>query len=258
MYEIISGGFKVKTMVIDIQRSKERGSADHGWLHTRYSFSFSDYYNPQRIGFGALRVLNEDWIEPGKGFGKHPHDNMEIVTIILQGSLEHKDSMGNTGFIKTGEVQRMSAGIGVFHSEVNPSKTEKVHLLQIWIESKERDIQPSYEQKSFGGSKLRNQLVELVSGIEEKQDKKESNKYKALYIHQNALFLYGLLDTGKVINHTLSSAENGVYLFLIKGKVKVAEHTLKQGDALGISEVKNISIEAIENTEILIIEIPMK
>src|SRR3989344_2300795 len=233
-------------MKTNLQRSSERGSADHGWLHTQYSFSFSDYYNPKRMGFGLLRVLNEDWIEPGKGFGKHPHENMEIVTIILQRSLEHKDSMGNKGIIKAGEVQRMSAGTGVFHSEYNPSKHKKVHLLQIWIESKERDIKPSYEQKSFGGSVLKNKLVELVSGIE--QDKKKEKG--SLYIHQNTHILYGCLDSGKSVKCTLSSAEQGVYIFIIDGKVKIAGEKLEQGDSLGISEVENISIEATQKAEI--------
>jgi len=149
---------------IKIHKSDERGRAEHGWLHTRFSFSFADYYNPDRMDFGALRVLNDDIIDAGKGFGSHPHDNMEIVSIVLEGELEHKDNMGNHGVIPAGDVQRMSAGSGVVHSEFNASKEKEVKLLQIWIQTKEQNIKPSYEQKSFAKTDKKNKLVRIVSG----------------------------------------------------------------------------------------------
>ena len=136
-------------MKIEVHKAEERGTSEHGWLHSKHSFSFADYYNPEKMGFGKLRVLNDDIVDPGQGFGTHHHDNMEIVSIVLEGSLEHKDNAGNHGVIKTGDIQRISAGSGITHSEYNHSKKEKVNFLQIWIETKEHNIKPSYEQKNF-------------------------------------------------------------------------------------------------------------
>lgn len=232
-------------MKIDIQRSEERGRANYDWLDTRYSFSFANYYNPDRLGFGLLRVLNEDFIGAGRGFDEHPHDNMEIVTIVLEGALEHKDSMGNQGVIPAGDVQRMSAGTGVTHSEYNHSQSEQVHVLQIWVQPREKNITPSYEQKSFSAEK--NTLLPVVSG---------SDKEGALSINQDAEFLLGSVD--KAVAYTLTNPDHGVYVFVIRGRVSIGETQLKKGDAAGISETEQIKITASVPSKILLIEIPLK
>src|SRR3989344_3753779 len=175
-------------MKIKIQHSSERGSTELGWLHSRHSFSFGNYYNPRRMNFGFLRVLNDDIVEPGKGFGMHFHDNMEIISIVLEGALEHKDSMGNHGVIKAGEVQRISAGTGISHSEFNHSYKEKVHFLQVWIEPKETSLRPNYEQKRF--DLKNNKLTTIVSGSKNKN---------TTYINQDAYFLIGNFDKNKTI-----------------------------------------------------------
>ena len=223
-------------MKINIQRSDERGHRKYDWLDTRYSFSFSDYYDPRRINFGTLRVLNQDIIEPGKGFPMHSHDNMEIVTIILEGSLEHKDSIGNHGIIKKDDVQRMSAGSGVTHSEFNHSKKEKVHLLQIWIFSKEEDIKPSYEQKHFNLDK--NKFITIVGK-------------DGVYIHQDAMFLRGIFDKDTKVNY---KAKNNVFVFVINGNVNVDKYVLTKGDSAEISEVGNLELNIKKNSDILIID----
>lgn len=235
-------------MHIDIQRSEERGKQEHGWLYTRHSFSFANYYNPKRMNFGLLRVLNDDIIEADRGFGEHPHDNMEIVTIVLQGSLEHTDSSGGHGVIKSGEVQHMSAGTGVVHSEFNHSKTEPVHLLQIWIEPKEHDIVPVYEQKSFAGKLKKNVLVPVVSG------KKQGN---ALLIHQDAVFLLGELEKGKTVECTLQNRKHGVYVFVIDGELTLGKETLSKGDAAAITETETIALTATKEAKVLVIEVPL-
>ncbi|MBI2597726.1 MAG: pirin family protein [Candidatus Diapherotrites archaeon] len=235
-------------MGINIHRSADRGVAEHGWLHSRFSFSFADYYNPERMGFGALRVLNDDIIEPAKGFGFHSHKNMEIVTIVLEGSLEHKDSMGNTGVIKVGEVQRMSAGTGVVHSEFNASKKETARLLQIWVYPKEQNIEPSYEQKSFQKKGFENKLQAIVSG---------NKKVGALYLHQNAEFLLGSFWTGKSFSHTLLGINNGLFVFLIEGKMQVEEEIIEKLDSAEISHAKKIEFYALEKSKALLIEVPL-
>ena len=225
-------------MKINILKSNERGHRKYDWLETRYSFSFSDYYNPRRINFGTLRVLNQDIIEPGKGFPMHSHDNMEIVTIILDGSLEHKDSMGNHGVIEKNDVQRMSAGNGVTHSEFNHSKKDKVHLLQIWIFSKEENIKPSYEQRHFDLEK--NKLITVVGK-------------GGIYIHQDATFLRGFFDKDIKVNY---KAKNNVFIFVISGNVNVDKYILINGDSAEINEVGNLELNIKKNSDILIMDVP--
>lgn len=230
-----------------IHRSEERGKANYGWLDTRYSFSFSRYYDPEKMGFGLLRVLNDDIVLPSTGFGTHPHDNMEIITIILDGQLEHKDSMGNGSVISKDEVQVMSAGSGVTHSEFNPSKTDKVSLLQIWIYPKEENIKPRYDQKSFPKEERKNKLVTVASGF---------NENGSLYIHQNAEIKLGYFDRAETISYKVRKG-NGVYLFVIDGHIKIGDEELFRRDAIGIYDTDEFVIEISENTEFVLLEVPM-
>lgn len=230
-----------------IHRSKERGRAEHDWLSTRFSFSFANYQNPQRMNFGLLRVLNDDTIAGGGGFGFHPHDNMEIVTIVTEGELFHRDSMGNEGKIPAGDVQRMSAGTGVVHSEMNASKTRPVKLFQIWVFPKEKNIEPSYEQKGFARADKKNKLLCIVSG----------NKEGALGIHQDAEFFLGEIGKQKSVFHKILD-ERGVFVFVVKGKVQVGKEVLNERDSIEISGAEKIELKAIEESEVLVIEVPMK
>ncbi|HVA98224.1 MAG TPA: pirin family protein [Bacteroidia bacterium] len=231
-----------------IHKANDRGKADHGWLKTAFSFSFSEYYNPEKIHFGMLRVLNDDNVAPKMGFGMHPHDNMEIVTIPMVGSLEHKDNMGNSSVIKTGEVQIMSAGTGVMHSEFNPSQTEATQLFQIWIFPKERNIKPRYDQKDFSELLKNNSFNTLVSPI--KSD-------ETLWINQNAYFSIGKFDAGQKASYNIQSKGNGVYLFVIEGKIEAETIFLERRDAVGISETDNFIFDVKENSHLLAIEVPM-
>jgi redox-sensitive bicupin YhaK (pirin superfamily) len=226
--------------------ANSRGLANHGWLISRHTFSFASYYNPDRVNFGALRVLNDDIVKPGMGFGKHPHDNMEIISIPLSGSLAHKDSTGNEKEIKTGEVQIMSAGSGIEHSEYNYSKTEEVNFLQIWILPKEKNIAPRYEQKDFSEALKTNQMVTIVS----------PEKEGALWINQNSELSLGQFKKGASITHKLNYTGNGIYAFLINGKMKVNDAVLNKRDAVGFFDLKEINIESLEDSKILLIEIP--
>ncbi|HLC79521.1 MAG TPA: pirin family protein [archaeon] len=235
-------------MAIDIQRSNERGHSDHGWLSSNFSFSFADYYNPKRMGFGTLRVLNDDIIAPGRGFDMHPHENMEIVTIVLSGALEHRDSMGSHGVIKPGDVQHMSAGSGIVHSEFNPSKLESTSLLQIWVYPKEQDIEPTYSQKAFSQKDMKNKLLEVV-GQESK---------KALYIRQNASFYLSELESSKKVVADSKSPGHGFYLFVIEGSVATLGKELQKRDAAQITNEKKLEISALTNSKILLIEVPLK
>ena len=228
-------------MKIEIYKAEDRGKADHGWLQSRFSFSFADYHDLNKMGFGKLRVLNDDIIAPDKGFGMHPHDNMEIVTIILQGALEHEDDMGNKGIIKRGEVQRISAGSGITHSEINASK-EKTKMLQIWIKTKKQNIKPSYEQNKYEIKD--NEIKTIVSG------KKIKN---TLYIHQDAYFSIGKLNKNKSSEYKLKTKM--AYIFVIEGNVEIEKKRLSRRDAIGISKTDKINITAKEKSEFLIIEI---
>lgn len=230
-----------------IHRAESRGHADHGWLNAHHSFSFANYYNPERIRFGTLRVLNDDIVQPGEGFGTHPHDNMEIVTIPLRGELAHKDSTGNKEVIRPNEVQIMSAGSGLTHSEFNNSKTEEINLLQIWVFPKERNIKPRYDQKVFNPEERINKIKTVVS---------PSDK-DALWINQNAYFSITSLEKEKAVNYEIKSKGNGLYVFLIEGKIEIAGETLGKRDAIGLEDLNNIEIKAAEKSEVLLIEVPM-
>ena len=234
-------------MEINIQRSNERGTTELGWLHSRHSFSFGNYYNPKRMNFGLLRVLNDDIVEPGKGFGTHFHDNMEIVSIVLEGALEHRDSMGSHGIIKECEVQRISAGTGISHSEFNHSGKEKVHFLQIWIGPKEMDIKSSYEQKRFDLKK--NKLLSIVSG------KKGS---KTIYIHQDSYFYIGNFDKNKIVQCKLNNNKNGVFVFIVSGNIEIENYKIVMGDSAEITKTNNLKFKTNEKSEILLIEVPLK
>ncbi len=227
----------------------KRGHANHGWLDAHHSFSFANWYDPAKVHFGMLRVLNDDIVEGGKGFGKHPHDNMEIITIILDGALEHKDSMGHTESIMPNEVQVMSAGTGVVHSEYNHNPDKKVNLLQTWIFPKVKNVKPRYDQKVFPQEERINKLQALVSPID--------NEDEGLKIHQDAWIYRTTLERGKIITHTLHSQNHGAYIFVIDGKVTVGEQVLNKRDALGISETDSFDIIASEQSDVVIFEVPM-
>jgi redox-sensitive bicupin YhaK (pirin superfamily) len=231
-----------------INKANDRGVAEHGWLHSGHSFSFAHYYNPDKMGFGLLRVLNDDIVEPGKGFGTHAHDNMEIISIVLDGALEHKDSMGSTSVINKDDVQVMSAGTGITHSEYNHSKSDKVNFLQLWIIPKEQNITPGYDQRSFPENERSNQLLTVVSGDKNKD---------ALYIHQNAEISLGKLDKSKAVNHKLTLSNKGLYLFVTDGELSVADEKLARRDAIGISDVSGVTIQAETDTKFVLVEVPM-
>lgn len=231
-----------------IQREDERGVAEHGWLHSRFSFSFAEYYNPKKMGFGLLRVLNDDIIEAGEGFGTHPHNNMEIITIMLQGELEHKDSSGSGSVIRPGEIQVMSAGTGILHSEFNHSKSGLANLLQLWVLPKERNIKPRYDQKVFPLAESKNSLIKIVSGKESKE---------TLYIHQNAAITYGKLDKGKANKYEFVFKGNGAYFFVINGNIEIDGDIINHRDAAGISDVDDFEVTAMSDSEFVIIEVPL-
>lgn len=235
-------------MKIKIQRANERGIAKNSTLDTHYSFSFANYYNPEKMGFGALRVLNDDIFAPGKGFGFHSHDNMEIVTIVLEGELEHKDSEGNHGIIKPGEVQSMSAGSGITHSEFNHSKTKPLKLFQIWVETKELNIKPSYMQKNISDLLKKNKFSTIASG---------NKKDGGVYIHQDAKFLLGNFDKGTEVTHKLLGKNFGAYVFVISGEIGVGGEKLSARDAAEITQTKELTITSIKQSEILLIEVPL-
>jgi redox-sensitive bicupin YhaK (pirin superfamily) len=232
-----------------IHKADTRGIADHGWLKSRHTFSFAGYNNPERVRFGLLRVLNDDIVEPGMGFGTHPHDNMEIVSIPLKGALAHKDSAGNEHVINTGDVQIMSAGSGLNHSEYNASKKDAVNFLQIWVFPKERDIEPRYEQKTFNADERDNKFQTVVSP--------EKNN-GALWINQDAYFSLANLQKGAELKYDIKLKGNGVYIFVLNGSVNAAGENLSARDAMGIEETESIEIKADEASELLVIEVPMK
>jgi len=228
--------------------ANERGHNDIGWLKANFSFSFGPYYHPDKVHFGALRVLNDDIIAGGTGFGTHPHDNMEIITIPITGALEHKDSMGSIGVIKSGEVQVMSAGTGVTHSEYNHSKTEPANTLQIWLFPKERDIKPRYDQKNFNDVLKINELTRLVSP--ERND-------ETLWINQDAIFSMGDFEPGKEINYKITIPGSGVYIFVIEGSAKLEDTLLNKRDGLGVYNTSSFTIKTRAKSRLLLMEIPM-
>lgn len=228
--------------------AKERGLANHGWLQAKHSFSFANYYNPSKMNFGVLRVLNDDIVAPGNGFGTHPHDNMEIVTIPLRGALEHKDSMGNSSVIKAGEIQVMSAGSGVTHSEFNPSDSDEVNLFQIWIFPNKRNVEPRYDQFTMDKKKMKNNFLQLVSPNKEDQ---------GTWIHQDAWIFMAEIEEGKDLVYKLKNAENGVYIMVIEGEIEIIEEKLETRDAIGISEIDFLVVNSVSKAIILLMEIPM-
>ncbi len=231
-----------------LQKSGDRGKADYGWLKANYYFSFSQYYNKEKVHFGLLRVLNDDHIAGGGAFPTHPHDNMEIVTIPLSGSIQHKDSTGGQGIIKAGDVQIMSAGKGVQHSEANGSATDTLNLFQVWIFPKVKDIQPRYDQRNFAAEDRVNKWQFVVSPVEAD---------KGLWINQDARFALTNLESGRSLEYNTAFKGNGVYLVVINGSVKVNDIQLGKRDALGISDTSSFTITATENAELLAIEVPM-
>lgn len=231
-----------------LHKASERGSADYGWLKPNYYFSFSQYHNPEKVHFGLLRVLNDDYITGGGAFPTHPHDNMEIVTIPLSGAVVHKDSTGGAGIIRSGDVQIMSAGSGVQHSEANASATDPLTLFQIWVFPKKRNIAPRYDQRSFDVNERINQWQTVVSPREED---------KALWINQDARFSLTKLEAGKSITYNNGFNGNGVFLVVISGNVSVDETNLDKRDALAISETDSFTIKAGSDAELLAIEVPL-
>lgn len=225
--------------------AEERGKAEHGWLHTRFSFSFADWYEPSRMGFGVLRVLNDDVIEPHTGFGMHPHANMEIVTIVTEGAVSHEDSMGNKYVVPAGDIQVMSAGSGVTHAEFNKGD-DQLALFQIWITPRVMGLPPRYVQQSLGAIQ-KNKMELLVSG-----DPKDD----VLFINQDAYVYRALCDGGKTLNYTLRQPGNGVYIFVVKGSIRVLDTDLGARDALGVWDADKIEIVTQSPAELLVFEVP--
>jgi len=230
-----------------IHKSAERGYANHGWLKSHHSFSFAGHYNPSRMHFGALRVLNDDTVAPGYGFGKHPHDNMEIVSIPLKGDLHHQDSTGRDRIIRQGDVQIMSAGKGITHSEKNARTDEEVKFLQIWVFPKEKNIEPRYDQKSFPSENRINRWQTVVA----------PDHPDAVWINQEAWFSMGNFSTDHSADYSIHKSGNGIYLFLISGQAELNGIQLETRDAMGIWEAESIKFTARSQSEILLIEIPM-
>ncbi len=229
-------------------QNESRGLADHGWLKSRHTFSFASYYNPERMNFGLLRVLNDDIVKPSMGFGTHPHENMEIISIPLSGSLRHQDSMGNTHIISAGEVQIMSAGSGITHSEYNNSSSEDVNFLQIWVLPKERDITPRYDQKIFDEGNRENRFQLLVAP----EDSDET-----VWINQQAWFSLADIEAEQRVRYDKNDKKNGVYFFVIKGNVNIEGNDVKQRDGLGVIDGETYPVFAQTKTELLAIEVPL-
>jgi redox-sensitive bicupin YhaK (pirin superfamily) len=225
-----------------------RGKADFGWLKSFHTFSFGQYYNPERMHFGALRVLNDDTVDGGKGFGKHPHDNMEIISIPLKGGLKHLDSMDNVAVISDSDIQVMSAGTGIFHEEHNDDQHEEVKFLQIWVYPNVLDVEPRYDQLTLNKADRHNKLQQVLS-----PDKNDAG----VWIYQNAWFYLGEFDKGLNAEYQLKAKGNGVYVFLLSGKVKIGDQVLTTRDGLGIWDTESFNIEVIEDAEFLLMEVPM-
>lgn len=232
-----------------LHKANTRGHADHGWLSAYHSFSFASWYNPERVQFGTLRVLNDDTVAAGMGFGTHPHDNMEIITIPLLGDLAHKDSMGNTEIIKDGDVQVMSAGTGVQHSEFNPNEDQLTKLLQIWVFPNQRNVTPRYQQITLNLEDRKNKLDQILS---------PNPTDKGVWIHQDAWFYLGDFDSGTATTYTLNKTGNGVYVFILRGTLTVNEQELESRDGFGIWSTTSFEIKASSDAAFLLMEIPME
>ncbi|HEY3369440.1 MAG TPA: pirin family protein [Prolixibacteraceae bacterium] len=235
-------------MKFTIHKAGSRGHANHGWLKTWHTFSFANYYNPNRMHFGALRVLNDDAVQAGMGFGMHPHDNMEIITIVLEGELEHKDSMGNGSVIRQGEVQVMSAGTGIQHSEFNHSETTDVSLLQIWVFPDQQNVEPRYDQARFTDQEMTGKWRMVVS---------PDGTQNSLWIHQQTWFSLGIFAKGEVTELKRNKPGSNWYLFVISGSITIGQETLNARDGIGIEEAGDrISIQVEADSKILAMELP--
>lgn len=234
---------------IILHRNQTRGHANHGWLDSYHTFSFAGYFDPERVHFGALRVLNDDTVAAGMGFGTHPHENMEIISIPLEGDLEHRDSMGNVAVIRQGDIQVMSAGTGIYHSEYNRNKDRQTRFLQIWVFPKERSVKPRYDQITLKTEERRNRLQQVLSPNADDE---------GVWIHQDAWFHMGRFDQGAESTYTLKKQGNGVYIFVLEGSFEAAGQTLERRDGMGISETGSFTLKALSpESEILLMEVPM-
>lgn len=231
-----------------LHKAETRGNANHGWLQSYHTFSFANYYNPERMHFGVLRVLNDDTVQGGMGFGTHPHDNMEIISIPLEGDLEHKDSMGNVAVIRNGDVQVMSAGTGIQHSEKNKNGGQPVKFLQIWVFPNKRNVEPRYDQITLDPADRKNKLQQILS---------PNPDDAGVWIHQNAWFHLGEFDAGKTAEYEIKASGNGVYAFVLSGDVTINGQALHRRDGLGIWDTEKISIESNSHCELLLMEVPM-
>jgi hypothetical protein len=232
-----------------LHKAATRGYADHGWLKSHHTFSFANYYNPERIHFGALRVLNDDSVDGGMGFGQHPHDNMEIISIPLEGDLEHRDSMNNVAVIKNGDIQVMSAGTGIYHSEYNKDTDKLVKFLQIWVFPNKRNVKPRYDQLTLQTEDRHNKLQQVLS---------PNPDDAGVWIYQDAWFNLGKFDKGISTNYQIHKPGNGVYVFVLKGDVKINDQLLNTRDGYGIWDTDAFSITAETDAEFLLMEVPME
>ena len=237
-----------KTMNTVLHKADSRGHANHGWLDSHHTFSFANYRNPERMHFGVLRVLNDDIVAPSKGFGTHPHDNMEIISIPLEGDLEHKDSMGNVAVIREGDVQVMSAGTGIFHSEYNRNADKEVKFLQIWVFPNKKNVEPRYDQISIRDVKKKNEFYQVLSPNADDQ---------GVWVHQNAWFHLGDFDANTNSTYELKDKENGVYAFILDGEVTIEGQKLGKRDGFGLWNTDKIELTANSNARVLLMEVPM-
>lgn len=235
-------------MKTEYHAADSRGDANHGWLHSRHSFSFANYYDPERMGFGALRVINDDHVAAGGGFGTHPHQDMEIISIPLQGDLAHRDSMGNGSVIRHGDIQVMSAGTGITHSEMNANADAPVKFLQIWVFPKQRGVAPRYQQIALADGARPNDFQQILS---------PNADDAGVWIHQDAWFSLAKFERGTRKTYTVKKPGNGVYVFVIKGEASVAGKTLHERDGLGVWEADGFEVEALADAEILLMDVPM-
>jgi redox-sensitive bicupin YhaK (pirin superfamily) len=231
-----------------LHKADTRGHANHGWLDSKHTFSFANYYNPERMHFGVLRVLNDDQVAPGMGFGTHPHENMEIISIPLEGDLEHKDSMGNIAVIRHGDIQVLSAGTGITHSEYNKNKDKAVKFLQIWIFPNKQNVTPRYSQISLNIVDRHNNFQQIISPNPDDE---------GAWINQNAWFSMGNFDSGFETTYNLKSNQNGVYIFVLEGEIEVNGQTLSKRDGLGIWDIENFNMKALSNCDVLLMDVPM-
>lgn len=234
---------------IILHKADTRGNADHGWLKSKHTFSFANYYNPDRMHFGVLRVLNDDSVEGGMGFGTHPHDNMEIISIPLEGDLQHKDSMNNVAVIKSGDIQVMSAGTGIYHSEYNKNQDKLVKFLQIWVFPNKKNVTPRYDQITLNLADRHNNLQQILSPNQDDA---------GVWIHQDAWFSLGKFDQDFSVQYQTKRKENGVYIFVLKGDLTINNITVNTRDGIGITNTENIDIKALtQDAEILVMDVPM-